>query len=89
MISSYFLYYTQRSFYDYRNEYNEIKRLTRHANTSVNGRLIDASSLVLARIRLAFVDVDFAADPGEAGFALAFERSGGVDARTVVFARRA
>jgi len=64
-------------------------RVTWHANASESAALVQTGAVVLARIRVAFVDVDLAARSGESARAVALERSGSVDAQSVVFARRA
>ena len=75
----------------YSNEYaNEtVQTRTWHANASESAALVQTGAVVLARIRVAFVDVDLAARSGESARAVALERSGRVDAQSVVFARRA
>ena len=67
----------------------EGKQLTRHADASECSALIQAGTVILAGIRVAFVDVDFATRPGESAGAVAAERAGRVDAKAVVLARRA
>jgi hypothetical protein len=61
-------------------------RLTGHADASEGSRIVEAASLVLARMTLAFVDVRLASRSGEALGAIARERTRCVDAYTVVLA---
>lgn len=62
--------------------------ITWHADAAESAWIIETTSLVLARMRLALVDVRLAARTGEALTAVAGERAGNVDADTVVFAGR-
>lgn len=62
---------------------------TWHADTAESSSFIQTSSIVLAGIRVAFIDVDFASRSGESARAITTERSRSIDAESVVFARRA
>merc|ERR1711946_25042 len=61
---------------------------TRHADAAESPALIQAGPVVLARIRVAFVDVDLAAGAGEPARAVALEGARRVDAEAVVLAGR-
>lgn len=63
--------------------------LTWHANASKCARVVQAASIILARMAFAFVDIRFAARPGKPLRAIACKRTGRIDAFAVVFARRA
>lgn len=65
-----------------------MRLVTWHADTSESAAFVQASAVVLARIRVAFVDVDLASGAGESARAIAPERAGSVDAEAVVLARR-
>ena len=62
-------------------------RLTWHANALEYASAVDAGSLVQARVGFALVDVGFATEAFESGWAIAAVRSGHVNADSVVFAR--
>lgn len=63
--------------------------LTRHADASESPRIVQAGTVVLARMRLALVHVRLASRPSESLRAIAREGSGRVHADAVVLAGRA
>lgn len=60
-----------------------------HADTAEAATLVQTGALVLARVGVAFIDVDFTSGPRETTSAVAAERARRVDAETLVFAREA
>ena len=64
------------------------QRLTGHAKATIATALVNACTLILAGIRLAFVDVCFATRTTEPGGAIAAIRSRDVDTDTFVLTRR-
>ena len=67
---------------------NDLTVLTRHANASESSPFIDASSFILAGIRLALVDVDLASSTSETGRTIAAIRTRSVDANATVLTWR-
>lgn len=63
-------------------------QLTRHANAAKPAAFINARSFILARIRLAFVDIHFTTATFETRQAIAAVRTRHVDTSTTVLARR-
>ena len=61
---------------------------TWHADATKGAALAETGAIVLAGIRVAFVDVDLAARAGEAARAVALEGARRVDAEAVVLAGR-
>lgn len=64
------------------------KKITWHAHASERPRVIQTGTFVFARMRVALVDVGLAPGSCESLRTIAGERSGSVDANSVVFARR-
>ena len=65
-----------------------MRTLTRHADASERSSLVETGAFVLARVRVALVDVDLAPRSREASRAVASERAWRVDAEPVVLAWR-
>lgn len=53
---------------------------TWHTNAAESPTFVEASAVVLARIRVAFVDVDFTARPGKTTSAITTEGARSIDA---------
>lgn len=63
--------------------------ITWHADASKSARIVETTSLILARMRFALVDVRLTTRSSEALTTVASKRAGNVDAKTIMLTRRA
>lgn len=64
-----------------------MQTLTGHADTAIGSALVEAGAIVLARVRVALVDVHLAAGARKTDRTIAAIRAGRVDTGAAVFAR--